>query len=80
MPLTQEFVGAMLGVQRTTVTAFAGQLQKAGLIRYQRGRVEITDVEGLEARACECRAALADQRRRMKLEPIASPEAQRRSS
>jgi hypothetical protein len=67
MPLTQEFIGAMLGVQRTTVTAFAGQLQKAGLIQYQRGRVEITDIEGLEGRACECRGAIRDQRARLGL-------------
>jgi CRP-like cAMP-binding protein len=70
MPLTQEFIGSMLGVQRTTVTAFASQLQKAGLIRYARGRVEIVDAEGLEARACECRAATREQRRRLRLEPL----------
>jgi CRP-like cAMP-binding protein len=32
MPLTQEFISAMLGVQRTTVTAIASQLEKVGLI------------------------------------------------
>ena len=73
MPLTQEFIGAMLGVQRTTVTAFAGQLQKAGLIQYQRGRVEITDIDGLEARACECRQAVRDQRRRLRLDTVLPP-------
>ncbi|HEX8570459.1 MAG TPA: Crp/Fnr family transcriptional regulator [Caulobacteraceae bacterium] len=78
MPLTQEFIGAMLGVQRTTVTAFAGQLQKAGLIQYQRGRVEITDLAGLEARACECRQAIRDQRRRLRLDAAPAGVAERR--
>ena len=74
LSLTQEFLGAMLGVQRTTVTAFASELQKAGLIRYARGKVEILDVEALEGRACECRAATRDQRRRLRLEPLPAGE------
>ena len=75
LPLTQEFVASMLGVQRTTVTSFAAQLQKAGLISYQRGRVEIVDVSGLEHRACECRAVLKAQRVRLGLAPL--PQASR---
>jgi CRP-like cAMP-binding protein len=70
LPLTQEFLAAMLGVQRTTVTAFASQMQKAGLIRYSRGRVEITDMKGLEGHACECRRATQAHRARLKLEPL----------
>ena len=52
--LTQEFLAMMLGVQRTGVTAVAGALQRAGLIRYSRGNVTIVDRGGLEQRACEC--------------------------
>ena len=52
--LTQEFLGFMLGVQRTTVTMSAKRLQAAGLIRYSRGRIEILDRDGLLAGACEC--------------------------
>jgi hypothetical protein len=33
-------------------------LQKAGLIRYHRGRIEIADRRGLEGRACECYEAI----------------------
>jgi DNA-binding transcriptional regulator YhcF (GntR family) len=54
--LTQEFLAMMLGVQRTGVTAAAGALQRAGLIRYTRGKVTILDRLGLERRACECYA------------------------
>jgi CRP-like cAMP-binding protein len=52
--LTHEFLGMMLGVRRTTVTEVMGILQKAGLIRYRRGRVSILDPEALRQRACEC--------------------------
>jgi len=52
--LTQEFLAMMLGVQRTGVTAVAGALQQAGLIRYKRGAVTIINRRGLEARSCEC--------------------------
>jgi len=54
LTLTQEFLSEMLGVQRTTVNLLARELQSAGLIRYQRGRIEIVDRAGLEKRACEC--------------------------
>jgi CRP-like cAMP-binding protein len=52
--LTQEFLAMMLGVQRTGVTAAAGALQRAGLIRYRRGAVTVLDRRGLQARSCEC--------------------------
>lgn len=54
--LTQEFLAMMLGVRRAGVTVAAGALQRAGLIRYDRGRVAILDREGLQERACECYA------------------------
>lgn len=52
--LTQEFLAMMLGVQRTGVSAAAGALQRAGLIRYRRGIVTILDRAGLRRQACEC--------------------------
>jgi CRP-like cAMP-binding protein len=56
VPLTQEYLAIMVGVQRTTVSAAAAELKAAKLIRYVRGRIEIIDRPGLEQRACECYA------------------------
>ena len=52
--LTQEFLGMMLGVRRPSVSLTMTDLQKAGLVRYSRGRVKILDRKGLQKRACEC--------------------------
>jgi CRP-like cAMP-binding protein len=54
IPLTQDFLAHMVGVQRTTVTLIASKLQAAGVIRCRRGRVQILDVAMLESAACEC--------------------------
>jgi CRP-like cAMP-binding protein len=54
LQLTQEFLSQMLGVQRSTVTVAAGELQRRGLIGYSRGRIHIIDRPGLISRACEC--------------------------
>ncbi len=52
--LTQEFLAELLGIQRPSVTIVARTLQTAGLIRYSRGLIAITDRAGLEQAACEC--------------------------
>jgi CRP-like cAMP-binding protein len=53
-PITQEFLAQMLGVRRASVSEVAAILQKAGLIRYHRGRMRLLDRQGLEAGSCEC--------------------------
>jgi CRP-like cAMP-binding protein len=52
--VTQEFLSHMLGAHRQSVTLAASNLQKAGLIRYSRGKLTILNREGLEAAACDC--------------------------
>jgi CRP-like cAMP-binding protein len=55
-PLTQEFLVHMLGVRRPTVSLTATTLQRAGLIRYSRGKMTILDRAKLETASCECYA------------------------
>ncbi len=69
LPLTQEFLGHMLGSQRSTVSQTAARLEKAGLIRYSRGRITVLDRPGLEARACECYATLRQREREFGIDP-----------
>jgi CRP-like cAMP-binding protein len=54
LPITQDLLAAMLGVQRPTVTLAAGELERAGLIKRGRRRVTITDRKGLMKASCEC--------------------------
>jgi CRP-like cAMP-binding protein len=63
--LTHEFLAAMLGVRRASVTVAAGMLQQAGLIRYSRGRVTILDRERLEEASCECYRVVRAQHARL---------------
>jgi len=41
-------------VQRSTVTVAAGDLQRAGVIGYSRGKINILDRPALIRKACEC--------------------------
>jgi DNA-binding transcriptional regulator YhcF (GntR family) len=61
LPLRQEFLAAMLGVQRPTVSTAASILQRAGYIDYTRGKMKILDAEGLARGACECYALMETQ-------------------
>ncbi len=58
LTMTQELISNMLGVRREGVTEAAGQLQRAGLIHYSRGRIEVLDRPGLEKVVCECYAVV----------------------
>jgi CRP-like cAMP-binding protein len=69
--VTQESMAQLLGVRRVGVTVAAGRLQLAGLIRYHRGWIRITEVAGLEAAACSCYArGRADYRLGMSFPPF----------
>ena len=58
LQMTQELLASKLGVRRESVTLVALSLQRDGLIRYARGRIEVLDRQGLEAKACECYAVV----------------------
>ena len=54
LQFTQEFLAEILGVERTSVTQHARALQQAGIIRYSRGKIQITDLEAMRETVCEC--------------------------
>jgi hypothetical protein len=54
LPLTQECLSGILGLQRTTITLICHKLQTEGILRVRRGRIEILDIAALRAKACEC--------------------------
>jgi CRP-like cAMP-binding protein len=54
LTLTQDFLSLMLGVNRPTVSTSAAILQGGGFIKYSRGKITITDREGLEDFSCDC--------------------------
>jgi hypothetical protein len=58
LEMTQMLLANVLGVRREGVNEAASKLQQAGLIEYRRGRITVIDRRGLEARTCECYAAL----------------------
>jgi CRP-like cAMP-binding protein len=63
--MTQEFLAAMLGVHRPSVSVVAGIFQQAGIIRYSRGHMTILDRARLEESSCECYAAVRGQFERL---------------
>lgn len=52
--MAQELIADMLVVRREGVSEAAGNLQRDGLINYNRGHSTILDRPGLEAHVCEC--------------------------
>jgi CRP-like cAMP-binding protein len=54
MPITQELLAELLGVQRPSLTHAVAELEKAGLIRRGRRQITILDRPGLMEASCEC--------------------------
>jgi CRP-like cAMP-binding protein len=68
LPLTQEFLGHMLGCRRASVTVSAGILQKAGMIAYSRGSIRILNRKLLEETACQCYMLIEQQKKKWQAE------------
>ncbi|WP_063687616.1 Crp/Fnr family transcriptional regulator [Bradyrhizobium stylosanthis] len=58
LPLTQETLAQMIGVRRNAISLVAHALQRAGIIRYSRGQIEIIDLPALKATSCDCYSAV----------------------
>ncbi|MBD8907835.1 Crp/Fnr family transcriptional regulator [Methylorubrum zatmanii] len=58
LPITQESLAGMLGVQRTYLTRILRMLQQQGLIEVGRGRITILNRTVIEEVACECHASV----------------------
>lgn len=54
LPLTHEFLAIMLGVRRASITEVLRPLQRQGMVRNRRGKIEIVDRDALESHSCEC--------------------------
>ncbi|QPF95061.1 Crp/Fnr family transcriptional regulator [Bradyrhizobium commune] len=58
LPLTQEVLAQMMGVRRNAISLVAHALQRAGIICYGRGQIDITNLRALEITSCDCYAAV----------------------
>jgi CRP-like cAMP-binding protein len=63
--MTQELAARLLGVRRESITGVAGRMQRAGVICYHRGHIEVLDRSALESLACECYSAVRSELRRL---------------
>jgi CRP-like cAMP-binding protein len=64
-PLTHEFLAAMLGVRRASVTEAARRLRQARLIHYGGGQLMVLNRHGLEKAACGCYRIVKTELRRV---------------
>jgi CRP-like cAMP-binding protein len=65
LPLTQEQLARMIGVQRNAISIVAHALQRTGVLSYSRGQIGITDIDALRKTACECYHAVHAKRVRL---------------
>lgn len=65
LPLTQELLARMLGVQRNAISIVAHALQQAGIISYSRGQITITNMEALRQTSCECYESVKARHKRL---------------
>lgn len=63
--MTQELIANMLGVRREGVTNAALNLQREGIISYNRGHIRVLDRPMLESRTCECYAVVQKEYQRL---------------
>ncbi|PAY08532.1 cAMP-binding protein [Bradyrhizobium sp. UFLA03-84] len=60
LPVTHEYLSAVLGLRRAGVTETLNRFEEQGLIRKRRGVLQIDERKGLEQRACGCYKLISD--------------------
>lgn len=65
LPMTQELLARMIGVQRNAISIVAHALQRAGVISYSRGHIEVTKMAALRQASCECYQAVKARHERL---------------
>lgn len=68
LPLTHDILARMLGVRRASVSENIRALEQEGLVRTSRGRIQIRNRPGLEARSCHCYRIMNSEYERMELD------------
>ena len=71
--LSQQFLGQMLGERRTTVNVVSALMERAGFIRYERGRITVLNRPGLESASCGCYRIVRNEYDRMLGPPPPKP-------
>jgi CRP-like cAMP-binding protein len=61
LPVTQDFLSAMLGTRRASLTLAAQAIRDTGAIDYRRGHILVSDRSCLEHISCECYGAVREQ-------------------
>jgi len=72
LTMTQELIANMLGVRRESITEAARKLQRAGILNYRRGHIEVTNRAELETHVCECYSILKKESERLLIDLLAA--------
>jgi len=63
LPVTQERIGELLAVKRTSVCLIAQRMQQTGIVKIRRGNIEVLNADGLRAESCDCYQKMRSQYR-----------------
>ncbi|WP_413436741.1 Crp/Fnr family transcriptional regulator [Sulfuriferula sp. GW1] len=72
LTMTQELIANMLGVRRESITEAARKLQRAGILSYRRGHIEVTNRAELETHVCECYSILKKESEQLLIDLLAA--------
>jgi Mn-dependent DtxR family transcriptional regulator len=65
LSFTHELIAKTMGVRREGISEAAKRLQRAGVIDYSRGSIQVLDRAGLIRNTCECYAIIKHEYERL---------------